>query len=147
MVRVNEGTVAAHDLDLAPFGHAGQAAGQLADDLVLVGAQLVDIDARRGEGDAEIGGVLGLFHHCGDVQQRLGRNAADVEADAAERRVALDDHRFHAEVGGAEGGGVAAGAGAENEHLALHVGRTAMPGGGRRRYRRGCCGRRGRQGQ
>ncbi len=44
VMRVDEGAVAAHDVDLAALGHAGQTAGQLADDLVLVGAQLVDID-------------------------------------------------------------------------------------------------------
>ena len=32
--------------------------------------------------------LRGLVDHLGDVQQRLGRDAADVEADAAERRVA-----------------------------------------------------------
>ena len=87
--------------------------------------------------------MFGFFHHRGDVQQRLGRNAADVEADAAERRVALDDDRLHAEVGGAEGGRVAAGAGAEDEHFAFEVGTAGMAGGHRcRGRRRGCCGRR-----
>ena len=46
-----------------------------------------------------------------DVQQRLRRDAADVETYAAERRVALDQHRLHAEIGGAERGAVAAGPG------------------------------------
>jgi hypothetical protein len=69
--------------------------------------------------------MLGFFHHRGDVQQRLGRNAADVQADAAEGGVALDDHGLHAEVGRAEGGRVAAGAGAEHEHVALDVGPPA----------------------
>ena len=44
VVGVEEVAVAAHDVDLAPLGHAGQAGGQLADDLVLVRAQLVDVD-------------------------------------------------------------------------------------------------------
>ena len=143
VMRVEEGTVAAHDVDLAALGHAGQTAGQLADDLVLVGAQLVDVDRRCGKGDAESAGVLGFFHDRGDVQQGLGRNAADVEADAAEGGVALDDDRLHAEVGRAEGGRVATGAGAENEHLALEVGTAGVAGSHRRRgRRRGCCGRR-----
>ena len=43
------------------------------------------------------------------VQQRLGRNAAHVQAYAAERRIALDQHRPHAEVGGAERRRVASG--------------------------------------
>ena len=131
MVRVEEGAVAAHDVDLAPLGHAGETAGQLADDLVLVRAQLVDVDLRRGEADAEGAGVPRFLHDRGDVQQGLGRNAADVEADAAERRVAFDDDRLHAEVGRAEGRRVAAGAGAEDEHLAFHVGTAAVAGRGR----------------
>ena len=44
-----------------------------------------------------------------DVQQRLGRDAADVQADAAEALVALDEDDVEAEIGGAERGGVAAG--------------------------------------
>ncbi len=56
------------------------------------------------------------------VQQRLRRNTADVQAHAAERRVAFDEHRLHAEVGGAERGRVTAGAGAEHEHVALDIG-------------------------
>jgi hypothetical protein len=44
VVGVEEVAVAAHDLDLARLGHAGQAAGQLADHLFLVRAQLVEVD-------------------------------------------------------------------------------------------------------
>jgi hypothetical protein len=60
-MRVEEAAVTAHDVDLAALGHAGQTAGQLADNLVLVGAQLVDIDRRCGKGDAEIIGVFCLL--------------------------------------------------------------------------------------
>ncbi len=63
------------------------------------------------ERHAEVGEVRGLVDHRRDVQQRLRRDAADVQAHAAERRVALDEHRLHAEVGGAERGGIAARAG------------------------------------
>ena len=77
--------------------------------------------------------MLCFFHDGGDVQQRLGRNAADVEADAAEGGVALDDDRLHAEVGRAEGSGIAAGTGAEDEHLALDVGTAGMAAGHRAR--------------
>jgi hypothetical protein len=125
VMRVEEAAVAAHDCRPCALGHAGEAAGQLADDLVLVRAQLVEVDRRRGEGDAAIGHVLRFVHHGGDVQQRLRRNAADVQADAAERRVALDDDRLHAEVGAAEGRRIAAGAGTEDEHFAFEVGAAA----------------------
>ena len=49
--------------------------------------------------DAELTGVRGLLDHVGGMQQRLGGNAADVEADAAQGRVALDEHGVQAEVG------------------------------------------------
>ena len=40
VMRIEEHAIAAHDLDLARLGHAGEAAGELADDLVLPGEQL-----------------------------------------------------------------------------------------------------------
>ena len=71
---------------LAHLRHRGQAAGQLADHLFLVREQLAEVDRRRAERDAERVEVRDLVHHRGHVQQRLRRDAADVQADAAERR-------------------------------------------------------------
>ena len=76
--------------------------------------------------------LLGLGDHLGGVQQRLGRDAADIEADPAQRRPALDQHHLAAEVGGAEGGGVAAGAGAQHQHLGVEVALAGAGGLGRR---------------
>ena len=88
--------------------------------------------------------MLGFFHDRGDVQQRLGRNAADVEANAAEGGVALNDDRLHAEVGRTEGSGIAAGASAEDEHFALDVGTAGMATGNRSgHWSRSRCGGRG----
>jgi len=67
-----------------------------------VRAQLVDVYRRRCESDAEIAEMRGLVHYRGDMQQRFGRNAADVEADAAERRITLDQYGIHPEIGSAE---------------------------------------------
>jgi hypothetical protein len=120
-VRVGEGAVALHHRDLAHLRHGRQAAGQLADDLLLVRAQLAEVDARFGESDAHRAEVLDFIHHRGDVQQRLRRDAADVETDAAEAGVALDQHRLQPEVGGTESGRIAARAGAEHEHVAVEV--------------------------
>jgi hypothetical protein len=58
VVGVEEMAVAAHGLHLARLGHAGQAAGELADHLFLVRAQLVDVHLGRGETDAEVAGVF-----------------------------------------------------------------------------------------
>ncbi len=109
------------DRDLAPLGEAGEAAGELLDHALLPAAQAIDVDLRLGELHAEVAHLLGLGDDLGGVQQRLRRDAADVEADAAERRVLLDQHHLLAEVGRPEGGGVAAGAGAEHHDLAVHV--------------------------
>jgi hypothetical protein len=70
------------------FGTAGHGL----DHAVLVGAQLVEIDVRLGEGHADVAHVRRLVHDVRHVQQRLGRDAADVQADAAQGRVLLDQH-------------------------------------------------------
>ena len=126
-VRAGELAGAAHDLDLALLGQRLQAAGEPADDAVLELADLVDVDLRRLEGDAGLAELGGLGHHLGDVQQRLGRDAADVQADAAELLAAVDQGDAQPEIGGAEGGRVAARAAAEHGDLDLDVGVRGRP--------------------
>ena len=121
-VRRGELALAADDRHLALARERGQAAGQALDDALLQAAHAVEVDAGRAEGDAVRGHGGGLVDHFGDMQQRLGRDAADVEADAAQRRAALDQHDLLAEIGGAEGGGVAARARAEHQHVAFEIG-------------------------
>ena len=53
---------------------------------VLPAAQLVEVELRLAEADAVLRQVGRLVDHPRDVQQRLRRDAADVEADAAEGR-------------------------------------------------------------
>jgi hypothetical protein len=81
------------------------------------------------EAHAQVAKVADLVHHAGDVQQRLGRDAAHVQAHATEGGVALDDDGLQAQVGGAEGGRIAARAGAQHQHVALEVGdrRSSCP--------------------
>ena len=116
-VRAGELGGALDDLDVAGLGHAGQAVGELLDGAVLERAHAVEVDLGLAEGDPRAGGLLGVGEHAREVQQRLGGDAADVEADAAEALVALDEHGLQAEVGGAEGGGVAARARADHDHV------------------------------
>ena len=52
--------------------------------------------------------MLRLGEQLGDVQQRLGGNAAAVRADAARVDLLVDQRDRHAEVGGEERGRVAA---------------------------------------
>ena len=75
-----------------------------------------------------------LVDDLGDMQQRLGRDAADIEAYAAKGRPRVDQHDVLPEIGGAESGGIAAGTGAENQDVGLEVGGSRC--GGRDRGRR-----------
>ena len=72
------------DADLALLGETGKAAGEALDDAVLPAAQLAEVDRRLGERDAVGAHVAAFGDDLGGVQQRLRRDAADVEADAAE---------------------------------------------------------------
>ena len=132
----DEPAEARDDGDLALPGQAGEAAGEPLDHAVLPAAQLVEVDSRGAEHDAVLAHLLGFGDDLGGVQQRLGRDAADIEADAAERRPAIDQHDLLAEIGGAEGGGVAARPGAEHQHLGSDVA-CAAAGPGAARAQRG----------
>ena len=73
--------------------------------------------------------VLGMFHVVIDfrgAQQRLGGNAAPVQADAAQM-FALDDGRLEAKLCGADGRHIAAGAGADDENVETVVGHEGVP--------------------
>lgn len=53
----------------------------------------------------------------GGVQQGLGRDAADIQAGAAQGGAFIDEGDLEAELGGAEGANVAAGAGADDDEV------------------------------
>ena len=69
------------------------------------------LDAHAGEGVAGFG--IGLAR----VQQRLRRDAADIEAGAAMGRALLHHGHLHAELCGADGADIAAGAGADDDEI------------------------------
>ena len=91
-----------------------EAAGELLDDALFPRTQARQIDFRRGEFDAPILGLMRFFEQLGHVQQRLRRNAAAVEADAAGVHFRIDQRDRHAEIGGEKCGGVAAGTAADD---------------------------------
>ena len=62
---------------------------------------------RSGDGDAEVVGLVDLGQDVGDAQDGLGRDAGVVQAAAADD-VLLDHGGLHPELGGADGGDVAA---------------------------------------
>src|ERR1700722_18120293 len=102
---------------LAALGEPLESCREPLYDSALPLAQRVQIDLRVGEGHAAELRALGVRDHLGDVQQRLGGDAAYVQADAAECLVALDEDNVEAEVRGAEGRRVAARARAEHDQL------------------------------
>ena len=113
--RRDESRLAADHGHLALLGEDREARRQLADDAVLPLLERNGIDFRRLELDAVHRHRLGFLDHAGRMEQRLGRNAADVQADAAELGPAIHQRDRKAEVGGTEGGRVAARAGADHQ--------------------------------
>ena len=92
------------------------AARHLLDDAVLPVLHLVRIDRRAGDGDAGVGHVMRLREKVRVRNQRLGRDAAPVDAHAADFFL-LDAGDFEAELTGADGARVAAGSTAENDDI------------------------------
>ena len=64
--------------------------------------------------DALLVGVQEVLPDFGGMEQRLGGNATDVQAGAAEFGILLDDCCFQSVLTGADRRGVAAGAAADN---------------------------------
>src|SRR5205823_1585367 len=72
----------------------------------------------RTDADAHLAELVARFLvQLGGVKQRLGRDAADVEAGAAERLVLLDHHHLHAELRRADRAEIAARAGTDDDEV------------------------------
>ena len=82
-------------------------AAKLVDDLVLATDHRRIVEGRAADGDAERRGVADMGEGLGRGDQRLGRDAAEVQARPAQS-LALDDGDGRAELRGANGGGIAA---------------------------------------
>ena len=87
---------------------------ELVDHLVLARHDDGQVELRLPGHDAERLRVRELVEQVGRVQQRLGRDAAAMEAGSAQERILLDDGGLEAELPGADRGDIAAGAGAQN---------------------------------
>ena len=106
-------------VDLVLLEQQLDAAGQPLDDLVLARVHLrhVDADRRLADRQAPLLPVLRDLQRVRVLEQRLGRDAAPVEAGAAEHRRPFDDRGLEPELRGADRGDIAAGAGADHDDV------------------------------
>ena len=112
---------AVHRVDLVLLEQEIDALDVAVDALVLELHQRGEIELRRADADAHLGKAMsGLLEHLRGVQQRLRRDAADVEAGAAVGRALLDHRDLHAELRRADRADIAAGAGADDDEIVGH---------------------------
>src|SRR4051812_43456908 len=109
-----ESAGALEHLDLVLLEQPCHAARQGLDDLRAALHDGGVVDLRVAHLQAEVAGVADLLQHVGGAQDRLGRDARVVEAAAADP-VLLHDRDLHPELGGADGGNVAAPARADDD--------------------------------
>ena len=85
---------------------------------MLVGQHLLPIDRGAFALEAHVGEiVLCLVQHVGGMQERFGRDAAHVQAGAAQRFAPLDAGGFQAQLGATNGGNIAARTGANHDDI------------------------------
>ena len=115
-----EFAVADHDGDLVLLHQVLDAAVELAGDAAGALYHRVEIETDPLRFQPEILGMLHEMIELGGPEERLGRDAAPIEADAAQE-FALDDRGLHAQLGGADGSGIAAGSAADDNKIELSV--------------------------
>ena len=116
LLRPGEPALALDHGDPAGLEQPGEALEEPGDDAVLVGVHASHVDAVEAGAHPELLGLTGLVGDLGGVQQRLGGDATDVQAGAAEVAL-LDDADLQAELRSAQGAGVATRTRPENEYV------------------------------
>ena len=114
-------------IDLVLLDQELDALGQLLDHLVLAPHHRLEVEGQPGGLDAVVGELVVCYlEMVRRLQQRLRRDAADVEARAAQGAILFDDGRLQAQLRGADRGDVAAGAAADNDEI-VYVTHDAGP--------------------
>ena len=127
-VRVDELAEALHVLHLPTLRQKSRAARQPLDDGVLERTELVEVDRRFAEGDAPRIRVTRFSEQVSHVQQRLRRDAAAIDADAARIHFRVDERGLEPEIGGEECRGVPARAASDDDNLSRnHVRAGSAP--------------------
>ncbi len=107
-------------IDLVLLEQEFHALGQAVDGVILLTHHFLEVQRQLADLDAHIGEILvGFFIKLGRVQHRLGRNAAHIQAGAAQRLARLDTGRLQTQLACADGAVIAAGAAADNHHIIL----------------------------
>ena len=119
-----------HDLHLAALREFREPAGEAFHHVVLPVRELSDVDCRCPVVHSARPELGCRGHGLGGAEERLGGNAADVEAHPTQGRVPLDEHGLPAEVGGPEGGRVAPRPRPEDHHVGAEVDVVRDGGGG-----------------
>ena len=126
-LRIDQGCLRLHELNLAAFAQFQQIFCQRIDDLQSVLPHCVDLDLGGVVVDAPGGNVAHVRDQLGDVQQRLRRNAAGVQAGAARFIAGVDQGDFHPLVGGQKRRRVTAGAGPHDDQFGFNNFRHEVP--------------------
>ena len=108
-------------LDLVLLEEAADAVGEPLDDRVLASQHRREVELDLADLDAVLGELrAGEEEQLAGVEQGLARDAADVEAGAAEGGALLDAGHLHPKLSGADGGDIAAGAGSNDDQVEAH---------------------------
>ena len=108
-------------LDAVRLEEARDALRHLLDDAGLPRVRGREVELRLADLDAELReALLGLLERERGLHPRLRRDAPDAQARAAELGLLLDAGDLRAELGGADRGGVAAGAASEDGDVNVH---------------------------
>ena len=124
-----EGGVALEPVDLVLFEQEFDAAGQFLHRRRLLAHQHGQVERDAGGHNAKLGhrAVGGFFEEFAAVEQRLGGDAADVEAGAAQCGAAFGAGDLQAKLRGADGRDIAAGAGTDDEDVVVIISHGCGP--------------------
>ena len=118
-------TVTLDNVHFTAFGHTCQAGSQAGNHAVFVSAKHVDVEFRLWVFDT-VGSQVTYFIDNGSVvQQGFRRDTADVQANAAQSFVTLDDSNFQTFVSSGKCSGITAGAATQYDYVVFGIGRTA----------------------